>query len=479
MSAGGPPPRRPKAPPYRPKAPPVSVEGPAVSAEGPAVSVEGPAVSPDPRRRAVTLPERSGRSVSWVEQSQPVSAQTAAKSARRVWPASRLAAIGLAVLAVLILAGSLILYALTHQNLAENGGQAIVIFATFVTVGLIIAWHRPGNPIGWIILVGVEVQGLAIAGGAYQTLAGRPGYHLPVGPLLWLNAPWFAGIAMIPLVILLFPDGRPPSSRWRRAMWSYIAVVGCYLACTYAAVIIAVAGHRTRIDADGNPAFIDHPAVWFAAANHVFIVLLSAFSLSFVVAQAISWRRASGERRQQLRWLLTGAAVVAVSQAVLNLILSLPNLSAAAQGILNTVSAVTLAALPAGLAVAILRYRLYEIDRIISRTLSYAIVTGLLVGVYAGLVLLATEVLSVKSPVAVAVATLAAAALFNPVRRRVQRIVDRRFNRARYDADQTVAAFAARLKDSVDLDGVQADLAAVVHRALEPAHVSLWTNSRG
>ena len=127
---------------------------------------------------------------------------------------------------------------------------------------------------------------------------------------------------------------------------------------------------------------------------------------------------------------------------------------------------------------AILRYRLYDIDRIVSRTLAYAIVTGLLVGVYAGLVLLATQVLSVKSPVAVAGSTLAAAALFNPVRRRVQRIVDRRFNRARYDADQTVAAFAARLKDAVDLDAVEADLAGVVQRALEPAHVSLWTNNR-
>jgi hypothetical protein len=105
-------------------------------------------------------------------------------------------------------------------------------------------------------------------------------------------------------------------------------------------------------------------------------------------------------------------------------------------------------------------------------------VTGLLVGVYAGLVLLATQVLDIKSPVAVAVSTLAAAALFSPVRRRVQRAVDRRFNRARYDADQTVAAFAARLKDAVDLDAVRDDLAGVVHQALEPAHLSLWINQR-
>ena len=128
---------------------------------------------------------------------------------------------------------------------------------------------------------------------------------------------------------------------------------------------------------------------------------------------------------------------------------------------------------------AVLRYRLYEIDRIISRTLAYAIVTGLLVGVYAGLVLLTTQVFGVHTPVAVAASTLAAAALFNPLRQHVQRAVDRRFNRARYDAEQTVAAFAARLKDAVDPDTVRDDLAGVVHQALEPASVSLWISQRG
>src|SRR5712691_472355 len=129
--------------------------------------------------------------------------------------------------------------------------------------------------------------------------------------------------------------------------------------------------------------------------------------------------------------------------------------------------------------VGILKYRLYEIDRIISRTLAYALVTGLLVGVYAGLVLLATHVRSVSSPVAVAASTLAAAALFNPLRRRVQRAVDRRFNRASYAADKTLAVFAARLKDAVDLDSVRDDLAGAVQQALEPAHISVWMSERG
>jgi hypothetical protein len=135
--------------------------------------------------------------------------------------------------------------------------------------------------------------------------------------------------------------------------------------------------------------------------------------------------------------------------------------------------------IPAACTVAVLKYRLYEIDKIISRTLAYAIMTALLVGVYAGLVLLATQVLRFHGSVAVAGSTLAAAALFTPLRSRVQHLVDRRFNRTRYDADRTLAAFAARLKDAVDLDSVRDDLAGVAQQALEPAHISVWVSRRG
>ena len=173
-----------------------------------------------------------------------------------------------------------------------------------------------------------------------------------------------------------------------------------------------------------------------------------------------------GERRLQLKWLATGAAVT--------LVVVVASLGFSSTSVVGEILGIGLAALPVGIGVGILKYRLYEIDRIISRTLAYAIVTSLLVGVYAGLVLLATQVLRFHSSVAVAVSTLAAAVLFSPLRRRVQHAVDRRFNRARYDADQTVTAFAARLKDAVDLDSVRDDLAAVVENALEPAHVSVW-----
>ena len=188
--------------------------------------------------------------------------------------------------------------------------------------------------------------------------------------------------------------------------------------------------------------------------------------LSFVGHQVLSWRAAKGDRRQQLKWLACGGAVAAAS-LILAAVLGVAGLLAG------------LAALPVGIGVGILRYRLYDIDRIISRTLAYALVTGVLAGLYAGLVLLATKVLSVHSTVAVAAATLAAAALFNPLRRRVQNIVDRRFNRARYNADRIVAGFASRLQGTVDLDAVRVDLASSVKQTLEPAHISVWIRAEG
>ena len=148
--------------------------------------------------------------------------------------------------------------------------------------------------------------------------------------------------------------------------------------------------------------------------------------------------------------------------------------SGLANAVTNLITPLGFAAFAAYFAVAVLRYRLYEIDRIISRVISYAIITAVLAGVFAGLVLLATEVLPFKEPVAVAPSTLAAAALFNPLRRRVQRVVDRRFNRARYDAEAVVAAFNARLRGTVDLDTLRYYLAGAVHQAFQPAHVSLW-----
>ena len=290
---------------------------------------------------------------------------------------------------------------------------------------------------------------------------------------LLLEYSWAPASALLGLAILLFPDGRLPSPRWRPVLWSYLAVVACYAGGTYAVAVTALAARHVRVDSGGGLTAVSSATFYWL----IFPVLV-AFWLSFVAAQVLSWRRSSGERRQQLKWLMSGAALLAISQLIFQPILALyPNLPQV-QLVLGFLLGLGAAALPASMAVAILKYRLYDIDRIISRTLAYAIVTGLLIGVYTGLVLLATQVFQARTPVAVAAATLAAAALFNPLRQRVQRAVDRRFNRARYDADKTVAAFAARLKDAVDLDAVQADLAGVVHQALEPAHVSVWMSQR-
>jgi len=346
-------------------------------------------------------------------------------------------------------------------------------------VGVVVARHQPPNPVGWILILFVVLQLLAVDAGSYAVFCyrlGHPGLPLAAAAVLLVQL-YVPAFALLMLVILLFPDGRLTSGRWRPVLWAYAGLVACVLVFESApAVAAVVAGHDIHVDTSGdvtNPphlaGWLDHPPAWLVAVT---LLAIAAIWMSFVAHQVLSWRQATGERRQQLKWLAAGAAVTVgiglISSAVISVF----------SDVLAEVTAVAIAGLAVGIGMGILKYRLYEIDRIISRTLAYAIVTGLLVGVYAATVLLATQVLRVHTPVAVAASTLAAAALFNPLRRRVQRAVDRRFNRARYDADQTVAAFAARLKDAVDLDSVRDDLAGVVHQALEPAHVSVWISRR-
>lgn len=248
--------------------------------------------------------------------------------------------------------------------------------------------------------------------------------RLPFGAVALLLEYSWAVAALLLLIILLFPDGHVPSPRWRPILWSYLALVALLAGSVYAVAIATLAGHHARVDPGGGLMAIDRPSGstgWLGTFQPLIFVTLAAFWVSFVAVQARSWQRASGERRQQLKWLMTGAAALAVSQAIVQPILNfVPDLSSGLQLVLNVLLALGAAAVPICIGMAILRYRLYDIDRIISRTLAYAIVTGLLAGVYAGLVLLATRVLSVHTPVAVAASTLAAAALFNPLRHRVQ-----------------------------------------------------------
>jgi hypothetical protein len=412
--------------------------------------------------------------------SQPAGAR-AQKTDAATRPAVLAAA--LAVLAVLVCAAWVALDILARENVLSNSGQDIVTGVSLAGLGFLVTRRQPGNPIGWLLLAGAV--GLPLAGAAqpYVVLAYRLGYHLPLGlAALLLASSWALPLAALCTAILLFPDGRLPSRRWRWALGAAAAAVTCFLGATYAVVISTVIGHRVRFDAMGGLAAVDHPAgrsAWLAAADDLIVPVIAACLLSFVVAQVLNLRRSGGERRQQLKWLLAGTMGFLFGGIVVFPFTAIDRTPSAPVGaVLTVLSVLSFIALPASMAVAILKYRLYDIDRIISRTLGYAIVTGLLVGVYAGLVLLATRVMSVNSPVAVAASTLAAAALFTPLRLRVQKAVDRRFNRARYDTEATVTAFAARLKDAVDLDWVRDDLAATVHQALEPAHVSVWISHR-
>jgi hypothetical protein len=380
------------------------------------------------------------------------------------------------VLAALMLAFAVALVPLSlavRQNpLATGNGGVVVVAASFAAVGLVLAWHRPRNPIGWLMLVLGAGFLFYTDSGLYNVLNYRLGHRLPLAPVVLLlyhvSTP---ELGLLPLVILLFPDGRLPSPRWRWVVGGYLTLAVVDMIVQAQMSVYALTRHRTQVDTSGLLLLSDRQyAVVFEPLGLIFF----GFWALAVGYQIVSWRRATGERRQQLSWLMAGGATALASFIA-------GAYAGAAHGgwqVVSDVLLIGIAALPVGMGVAILKYRLYEIDRIISRTLAYAIVTGLLVGVYAGLVLLTTQVFRVHTPVAVAASTLAAAALFSPVRRRVQKAVDRRFNRARYDADQTVAAFAARLKDAVDLDSVCDDLVGVVHQALEPAHVSVWISQR-
>ena len=378
-------------------------------------------------------------------------------------------------LTVLVIAAMVPLSALAHQDLLAAAGTALALGVPFAGVGVVVARRQPRNPIGWLSLAFAVCFLLSIDAGFYLMAVYRFGRHLPLGSVaLFVQPLWEPALATLPLMILMFPDGRLPSPRWRPALWVYAGLCAVFLATEYQQAAAAIAGHRIRIDSSGDLTTAVHSSGLASRAGSVGFVLLVLLALSFVGRQLMSWRRSDGERRQQLKWLVAGGAFSVISVALSAAVDSPTGIGQ----VVSTVLGFGLVAVPASIGVGILKYRLYDIDRIISRTLAYAILTGLLVGVYAGLVLLATHVVSITAPVAVAGSTLAAAALFNPLRKRVQRAVDRRFNRTRYDADKTVAAFAARLKDAINLDAVQDDLAGVVHQALEPAHISVWTSQR-
>ena len=387
-------------------------------------------------------------------------------------------AVALGVVALVLNVAALVLVASANQT-APQLIRGMALLAT-AAIGMLVAVRRPGNPLGWLLLgcgVLFSLQGGSVA---YSILDYRLHHGtLPLGRLaIALQPTWAGGLVLVAGALWLFPDGHLPTGRWRRVGGALFAAGLLFAALTFVPLVIAAAGRTVRVDANGTPAALGHPAgiglVWVVVENIGFFALLISWVV-WLALQVPKYRRSTGERRLQLKWLYSGAAVFI---ACLGVGLFQSNNAYGLAAVVGGVLAAGVAALPIALGIGIMKYRLYEIDRIISRTLAYAIVTGLLVGVYAGLVLLATEVLRFSSPVAVAASTLAAAALFNPLRRRVQRIVDRRFNRAHYDAESTVAAFAGRLRGSVDLASIQEELAGTVDQAFEPTHVSVWVTGR-
>jgi hypothetical protein len=397
-----------------------------------------------------------------------------------VWSrrAAPVAAVALGLLTLAVGLASVPLDQMAHQPGPKGSFSVTFVVAVMVpavAVGALLAARRPRNPIGWLLLV---IFLLAVAPvGDYLIIDYRLHHGtLPLGSVaVVLSNSWPVWLVLIAIMLWVFPDGLLPPGQWRPVAVILVTAGVLWALAATAAGAAAVARHAVVIDASGNLA---NKTTGLTAALQTFSAFgVLASLLVWLVVQVPRYRRAPYERRQQLKWLYTGAAIFVVSLFLAVLTPGGP--SAWDLAVNDVISPIGFAVLPVCVGVAVLKYRLYAIDRIISRVISYTLVSAVLAGIFAGLVLLATRVLPFRTPVGVAVATLAAAALFNPLRRRVQRAVDRRFNRSRYNAETVIAAFTARLRGTVDLDMMRSDLVGVVHEAFQPAHVSVWLPTTG
>jgi len=383
---------------------------------------------------------------------------------------------GLVLLALVV--ASVPLARAAHQSSTASDVGVLVAFAVFGGVGVVVAVRQPRNVMGWI-LIGIPVcLVLNTDMSAYAAIDYRvhPGL-LPLGPLaVQLQPSWAPAVILLGLAVLLFPDATLPSIWWRRSVLAFLTLSAVWMLGAFGIATDTILLHKIVVDASGNLTTINDPAgdwAWWGVVQDVFFPVLAVSSVAAIGRQVATYRSSTGERRLQFKWGMAGATMFVIGVVPL---LTESSSTSPAWRLISALAPIAVACLPLSIGVAILKYRLYDIDRLISRSLSYAVVTGLLVGVYVGIVVLTTDVLSFSSPIAVAASTLAAAALFSPIRARVQHLVDRRFNRVRYDADATVAAFSARLRDAVDLDSVRMDLLDAVGRAVEPAHAAIWIN---
>jgi hypothetical protein len=342
----------------------------------------------------------------------------------------------------------------------------LVAAVSAATVGALVASRRPAHPVGWLLLgLGLLVVGNGVVSGyvSYGLLA-RPG-ALPAAAYLAgvSNGIQVLWVTCVSFILLLTPTGSLPSPRWR--WWARVAVAAPLLLVALAAVDPQpLVPEHPEV---GNPLAVAVPAGLLVAAVAALIVL--AALLVAAGSLVLRFRRAKGVERQQLRWLAVGAALAALALLAAVAAAAMEN-----EGVVLGAVGTCVALLPLATGAAILRYRLYDLDRIISRTLAYGLLTVLLGLGYAAVVLSLGRLLPQGSSLAVAAATLAVAALFQPARRRIQQTVDRRFNRRRYDAARTIEQFRSRLHQQINLSTLTAELLAVADRTVEPTMMSLW-----
>jgi hypothetical protein len=398
----------------------------------------------------------------------------ATRVARRWWPG--VAAWALWVLAMLSLPVTAWLDQLSRQagrpDVTQLSGGSVggpvlgLVSAT--TVGAVLASRRPRHPVGWLLLVlglSLAASGVAAAYVAYGLVA-RPGALPAAGAVArYVPALILTTLPVLSFVLLLTPTGSLPSARWRWWAW----VTGTAPVVLLVALVVARGSLDPRYQ-------VENSSLDFRGLGGALLVVnqavLGVTLLTVMVAAAslvVRFRRAHGMERQQLRWVAWAAVLV-----VLAAVIALASAALGLPEVVGWATGICVALLPLAIGAAILRYRLYDLDRILSRTLAYGLLTLLLGGGYAVVVLGLGQLLGRDSSLVVAVATLAVAALFQPARRRIQAAVDRRFNRRRHDATRIVEGFGTRLRDQVDLDTLTADLLAVVDQTMKPTQASLW-----
>jgi hypothetical protein len=364
-----------------------------------------------------------------------------------------------------------------------------LLFLAFPFVGALIASRRPQNPIGWILLAdGLLWMFLTVIDSYSRYGVAEPGsvpFPVTIGALantlLWVPTVGLLGI----YTILLFPDGKLPSRRWRPLAWFSAAVI----------VLLGVTGTLAPgpLENQGgvrNPFGLE-ALPWLVVATYVITPLLPLCILASAVSMVLRFRRSRGEERQQIKWIAFAASFVGLLYLTAMVIGVIFTTAFSGDGgslpsppwwfdLLFSVAVLGFAGVPVAIGFAVLKYRLYDIDIIINRTLVYGSLTATLVALYFGVVAATQTILRAltgqteQPQLAVVVSTLVIAALFNPLRRRIQSFIDRRFYRKKYDARKTLDGFSARLRDQTDLQTLNNDLAGVIRETMQPAHVSLW-----